>query len=409
MVLSCPSRVLQTEKRSEKSCKHKDFFLKKNFHFIVFSLFLVLSTSIGQTVEHGYIIKPHDTLWDLAFRFLGDPFLWPRLWHANPDIANPNLIYPGNRLILDTDAPHNAQASSVSVNSPSVEAAQSVTPKQDDFVSETKQALEQSEHRTPSYSLKSKQAALGTSYFSDTLFKVAMQSKSYFTSEFLEQIGFLYDGRDAKGLIYPGNAVLKKIDDAGLNKHYEHEAYQPHEEVLLNPISQMHYHPGDTVTIFHSDGLVKFHGRTVNIVRSVAKALILSANADRTSAVLFKMWDVVQSGDRVDTATHFSNLQIDTIIDPASALKGTVFLRIENTEQPYPFQTFILDKGSKDGVMLGDIFSVASGRDRELDKFSALACAVNIKETSSTLVIEKLSGSIHPGDTASVVKRIRFK
>jgi hypothetical protein len=121
------------------------------------------------------------------------------------------------------------------------------------------------------------------------------------------------------------------------------------------------------------------------------------------------MWDVVQSGDRVDTATHFSNLQIDTIVEPSMTLKGTVFLRIQNTEQPYPFQTFILDKGSKDGVMLGDVFSITSGRDRELDKFSALACAVNIRETSSTLVIEKLSGSVNPGDTASVVKRIRFK
>jgi hypothetical protein len=367
----------------------------------------VLSTSIGQTGEHSYVIKPHDTLWDLAFRFLGDPFLWPRLWHSNPDIANPNLIYPGNKLILDTDVPHNTQASPVSGNSPSVDAAQSTTPKQDDFVSETKQALEQSEQRPPSHSLGQKHAVLGS--FSDTLFKVAMQARSYFTSEFLEQIGFLYDGRDARGLTYPGNAALKKIDDAGLNKHYEHEAYQPHEEVLLSPISPMHYRPGDTVVIYHSDGLVKFHGKTVNVVRSVAKAQILSSNADRTSAVLFKMWNVVQSGDRVDTATHFSNLQIDTIVDPSTTLKGTVFLRIENTEQPYPFQTFILDKGSKDGVMFGDIFSVTSGRDRELDKISALACAVNIRETSSTLVIEKLSGSIHPGDTASIVKRIRFK
>jgi hypothetical protein len=341
--------------------------------------------------------------------------LWPRLWHANPDIANPNLIYPGNTLTLNTEFPKNGRTTTVaSASTPtqavsSSETSPSTAQKQDDFFSETKQALEQSERQASSPSSSSKRLPSGGSFFSDTLFKMAMQPKNYFTSEFLEQVGFLWENHDAKGLVYPGNASLKKIDDSGLNKHYEHEAYQPQEEVLLEPIAPLHYHSGDTVIVYHSDGLVKFHGKTVNIVRSVAKALIKSVRADRTSAVLFKMWDVVQSGDRVDTSAHFSSLLIDTIIDPASALKGTVFLRIQNTEQSYPFQTFILDKGSGDGVMLGDIFSVASKSNPDPDQVSALACVVNIRETSSTLVIEKLSGPVQPGDTASVIKRIRFK
>ncbi len=47
-----------------------------------------------------YVVVKGDTLWDISARFLRDPWMWPRLWHFNPHIANPHLIYPGDILSI---------------------------------------------------------------------------------------------------------------------------------------------------------------------------------------------------------------------------------------------------------------------------------------------------------------------
>ena len=49
------------------------------------------------TVEF-YQITEGDTLWGISEKFLGDPFLWPRVWALNPEITNPHWIYPGDTL-----------------------------------------------------------------------------------------------------------------------------------------------------------------------------------------------------------------------------------------------------------------------------------------------------------------------
>lgn len=48
-----------------------------------------------------YTIVRGDTLWALAARFYGDPYLWPQLWERNRYIQDAHWIYPGDPLVVD--------------------------------------------------------------------------------------------------------------------------------------------------------------------------------------------------------------------------------------------------------------------------------------------------------------------
>jgi LysM repeat protein len=61
-----------------------------------------VSTAAPGAVLH--VVKPGDTLYQIAGTYLGNPLRWPELFRANSSrIANANLIYPGQKLYMGAD------------------------------------------------------------------------------------------------------------------------------------------------------------------------------------------------------------------------------------------------------------------------------------------------------------------
>lgn len=78
-----------------------------------------------------YTIQPGDTLWALAQKFLGNPYLWPQLWEQNQYIRDAHWIYPGDPLVVGVkavEAPAPAAEGAVPVPGVEVPAAPAVPP-----------------------------------------------------------------------------------------------------------------------------------------------------------------------------------------------------------------------------------------------------------------------------------------
>ena len=77
---------------------------------------------------------------------------------------------------------------------------------------------------------------------------------------------------------------------------------------------------------------------------------------------------------------------------------------------PILFQTLILDRGSSDGIKLGDIFAVYHlEKKKNIANLSVIGYIAHVNQSSSSLVIITMSnGILSSGDKATLIRRSVF-
>jgi hypothetical protein len=56
--------------------------------------------NFGGETPSSHVVHRGDTLWGICDSYFQNPYQWPRLWSYNPQIKNPNWIYPGDEIRL---------------------------------------------------------------------------------------------------------------------------------------------------------------------------------------------------------------------------------------------------------------------------------------------------------------------
>lgn len=68
---------------------------------LLFALLVAGTPAVPASADGVHIVKPGETLWQIALNLSGNPNRWPELYRANRDqIKDPSMLYPGQRLAI---------------------------------------------------------------------------------------------------------------------------------------------------------------------------------------------------------------------------------------------------------------------------------------------------------------------
>lgn len=308
------------------------------------------------SAPESYVVRPGDTLWTLSQRFLNNPWYWPRIWSYNQELDNPNWIYPGRqiRFYPGSDAPI-------------------VTPEPDDA--------------DPDF-----EDVAGGGFEGDGV------------GDRFADVG---NARRRREFFVPND----KLEDAGqvLNSPEEKRYLSTTDRSYIKLKKQNK--PGDVLQIFRPSREIRHPvtgaslGRMVEMMGEIRVDLL---SRDQALGTLTASWDAIERGDYV------AELPIETdevkAVENDKNVKGYV---VDTGRVVLDYlgenHVAILDKGSNDGVKIGNTFMVVRAGDPYTKEYSGMAdedigeiLVIEVNKTIATGIIINANRELVPGDRAEL-------
>jgi len=335
-------------------------------------------TAPGQvhTVARG------DTLWDLSQSYLGSPWYWPKVWSYNPEIANPHWIYPGNKVRFfpaGEEVPSRVEAGTgpgdaMVVDEGEIQAATEMGPVSGESLVEVSGKLTyQPQNNT------------------------LVMTNGFVTTKEVEEAGKIDSSfSEAEMLSFPETVYVrfKRKIDAKVGDRYI--IYRTVQEVK-HPLQE---------------------GKRVGFLTELAGTVrVLSVGDKYVTAQITETWDPIMRGDLVGP---YGERVMDrvTLKPNAKELKAIVVIPM------VPFLTLtgehhmlVMDKGSSDGVEVGNSFTIVHREDTVGKKLLAAKTAkseglpdepvgtclvTEVKERTSNCLLTNSLREIAPGDRAEM-------
>jgi hypothetical protein len=250
-----------------------------------------------QKLESGfyYTIRKGDTLWDLSERFFDSPWVWPDLWEKNQQIANPHWINPGEQIRL--------------LGREGVQAT--IEPETE---AETKVAIQPPE-------------------------------PPYYLYPAIDSVGFI-----ASEPVKPCGAIFKVEEDKVMISQQD--------LVYIRPTGKMTFEPGDRLTVFRTFEPLKEKETKVPIgvqhyILGVVE--INKVEPKFSTARVLHSFHHIELNDLV--MPYKPRSPKITLTESKDGLKGKI-IAAEEHQGMFADTVVFIDKGSKDGVKVGQSYNI---------------------------------------------------
>jgi hypothetical protein len=388
---------------------------------VLFLALLAPAPLIAQDVSpETHTVKRGDTLWDLARQYLNDPLLWPEIYRLNTDVVeDPHWIYPGEVLRLggapgvaavpaeDTPPvvaevvpqviPDSALVAAAPVDSAAPAAAE---PAEGEIAEAVDVTPVEPVDLTPLTGAARSGVQTGPSI--ETSIERAYRPVR--RSEFYSS-GFL-----SEGMILPYGRLLGVVDPAQIEKVSNASTAMLYSRVAVTPPAGGSYRVGDTLLVVIVDRQVDGYG---DVVVPTGLLRITDATRDEQVAEVVAVYGRIASGQRVLPAGPFHDPGPVRPVPIADGVRARVIALRDQHVLTGPQQIVFLDRGSKDGVALGDAFELLQAPETRLDapdvvsEVVATAHVVRVNEgTSTAMVVKVVRADLKPGIEARQIAKL---
>jgi len=305
--------------------------------------------------ESTYTIKEGDTLWDISSGKLKDPFLWKKIWEANPQIINPDLIFPGHK-----------------INIPDTQAGQ-----------KTEEMAEQSgksSKMAPLYLKEPGRIIIPTKVEPKN---IPVQKQNYLVSkEILLRSGHISGGINSSGkissspsgkqLIGVGDYVYVDTGQPAAKKSKFYIITKPAE--VIHPVT--HNFAG---YLYRINGILEITGEE----NGNQKAMIIESYEETTVGDILSAFMPVER-------------PVDPVKERRPEINGVIIKLWNNQELASSNDILYLDRGVNDGIVVGDLFNVITNSKPHtpIGKIQVISA----KEKTSVAIVRKATAEIQSGD-----------
>jgi len=337
------------------------------FYTLCLTALLAALPALAEEFQYkDYEVVKGDTLWDISSKELTDNYQWPLVWKENPDVKNPNRIYPGQklRIPIGLKAAEEKAIEAVMVEEP----AKAEVPKAEEPVKEVK-AVKAAKPEEPR--------------------RIETEKKGFL----VERSAYLYAGWIGQDAPNRG-AVLRSPTGATY--------VGASDEIYIKPLAEVK--AGDMFYVVRKGHKV-IHPITKErlgyLIEIIGSLRVVSITTDGVLARVTESFTEIAPGDRLD-----DYYEVDlpyTIDEPRKPdMKGYVVTTKQKRLLSGTLDIVYIDKGKKDGLEPGDVLmTIAPG---SVARKNGIVQIISLKETTSAAIILSSAFEVRPGDALSGLK-----